>query len=178
MTDKEIWVIFAGVLDSNIARGLNEVLVRAQDAKIEQIHFLIQSPGGNVGEGIYFYNVLRNFPIPVTTYNSGFVGSAGVLAYLGGKRRVTEPTASFMIHRPTSANGHVGDAVYMRSLAASLDIDAARASKVIEIEVLLSDAQIATAKVADLTLTAADAVTARIAHEIGSFVPNGPILRI
>ena len=68
--------------------------------KIEKIHFLISSPGGDVSQGIAVHNYLKHLPIDLFTYNIGIVDSIGVIIYCAGKYRFCDSRARFLIHNP------------------------------------------------------------------------------
>ncbi len=68
--------------------------------KVEKIHLLISSPGGDVSQGIAVHNYLKHLPIELFTYNIGIVDSIGVIIYCAGKMRFCDDRARFLIHNP------------------------------------------------------------------------------
>jgi ATP-dependent Clp protease, protease subunit len=175
---KEVWLTFAGILDLPIARAAFDFFKRAVEDKVQTVHFLIHSPGGNVNDGVCLYNYIRSLPIEVITYNCGHVGSAATTAYLGAKKRVVTSNGVFLIHKTTIGPGLRGGADAIKAAASSLEIDDARTEEIIRTNIRLTPAQLATHAVADLNLTATQAIEAGIAHEIGSFSPNGMMFNI
>lgn len=175
---EKIWITFVGILDLPIARSLTDILTKCKTNGAKEIHLLIQSPGGNVAEGIYLFNLISSFPVPICTYNCGNVGSAATIAYLGGKTRIASSNAAFLIHRATAGGGKVGNSAHMQAVATSLEIDDARTRAILDGVLKLTDAQKAIADTADLTLGANDAVAAGIAHEIGLFSPQGILINV
>lgn len=175
---ERIWITFVGVLDLPIARGLTEVLTQCKVNGAKEIHLLIQSPGGNVSEGVYLFNFFKSFPIPVFTYNSGNVSSAATIAYLGGRKRIASSNSAFLIHRAKVGPGISGNSAQMQSAATSLEIDDARTRAILDATLTLTDAQKAIADHADLNISADDAITAGIAHEIGLFCPVGVLINV
>jgi ATP-dependent protease ClpP protease subunit len=63
-----------------------------------QIRVEINSPGGNVFDGIAIYNALRNHPAEVTTRVDGIAASIASIIFQAGDRRVMNPAAQLMIH--------------------------------------------------------------------------------
>ena len=177
-SQKEIWITFVGVLDLPIARSFVEYITKAIQNQVETVHLLIQSPGGNATEGVFLYNFIKCLPINVITYNSGFVGSAAVLAYLAGKKRIVCPTGTFLIHRAKSGPGHIATSDHMHSVAESLAIDDARAQTIFDDNIQLTEEQKKVFSNADLVLTANDSIKAKFAHEIDYFKPSGLIFSI
>jgi ATP-dependent Clp endopeptidase proteolytic subunit ClpP len=89
------------------------------DLRASAIDLHINSPGGDVFDGVTIYNALRNHPAQVTTYVDGLAASAASFIAMAGQRIVAEPNAMLMIH---DAHGlSLGNAADMRSMADLLD---------------------------------------------------------
>lgn len=89
------------------------------DLKASQIDLHINSPGGNVFDGITIYNLLRAFPATVTTYIDGLAASIASVIALAGDQVIMAQNALFMIHNPS---GMVyGNASDLRATADVLD---------------------------------------------------------
>jgi ATP-dependent protease ClpP protease subunit len=85
----EIW--WLGVNAQDLTRELDAIT--APSIRVE-----INSPGGDVFDGIAIYNALRNHPAYVTTRVDGLAASiASVIAQAGDKRMI-QPAAQLMIH--------------------------------------------------------------------------------
>jgi ATP-dependent protease ClpP protease subunit len=95
------------------------IVATLQELKGTPLRVHINSPGGDVFDGLAIYNALRGYPGAVDTIVEGLAGSiAGVIALAGSS--VTMAKASFyMIHEPHGIA--VGGAPRMRHLAALLD---------------------------------------------------------
>lgn len=79
----------------------------------------INSPGGDVFEGLAIYNALAQRPGSVTTIVDGLAASAASFIAMAGTQRVICPGAMMMIH---DASGLcIGNAADMRELADLLD---------------------------------------------------------
>ena len=167
------WLTFVGVLDLQIARTLVAEFTNAITAGVQRVHLLIQSPGGNVNEGVFLFNHLSSLPIEVITYNSGHVGSAATIAYLGATKRIATKDATFLIHRARASASYAGNADEMAASAASLQLDDWRMSSIVESRVALTKRQLKTIVTTDLVLSCEDAIVAGLVHEIGVFQPEG-----
>jgi ATP-dependent Clp endopeptidase proteolytic subunit ClpP len=87
--------------------------------KSPQIELHINSPGGDVFDGIAIYNVLKNHPAQITSYIDGIAASIASVIALAGKRVVMAGNALWMMHNPVGVK--VGAAEDMRKMADVLD---------------------------------------------------------
>jgi ATP-dependent protease ClpP protease subunit len=86
---------------------------------ITQINLHVNSPGGDVFDGVAIYNTLRRHPASVTTYVDGLAASAASFIAMAGDRVLIEPTGTVMAH---DASGLcIGNAADMRETAGLLD---------------------------------------------------------
>jgi ATP-dependent Clp protease protease subunit len=167
----EVYGVFAGPIDQlAVGRIANAAAISSSNG-VTHVHLAFQSSGGTIGDGIALYNLFRALPIPLTLYNIGSIASAGVVAYLGAVNRMANPHASFMIHRTTSPQ--VGaTSERLRAMMQSVIIDDAR------IEAIYQDAKLNITpeqqdihRIADLWLSADEAIKAALATGIGEFAP-------
>ena len=79
----------------------------------------INSPGGNVWDGLAIYNMLRGRQAPVTTRVIGIAASIASIIALAGDTVEMSEAALMMIHNP--AGMVAGTADEMRKMAAALD---------------------------------------------------------
>ena len=86
---------------------------------VPEIVVRLNSPGGDVFEGIAIYNALVRHPARVTVHVDGIAASIASLVAMAGDRTVVAENAMFMVHRPWTAV--VGDAEEMRRQAGTLD---------------------------------------------------------
>ena len=98
----EVFAIFCGGIEQATAQKVVNSLTIAMGGKVKHVHLLFQSAGGYVGDGVFLYNLFRSIPIELTLYNVGQISSAGVVAYLGAKRRKT--TKNGCITAPIAPN--------------------------------------------------------------------------
>jgi len=84
-----------------------------------ELHVHINSPGGDVFDGIAIYNAIAQRQGPVTTVVDGLAASAASFIAQAGKNRVVSPGSMMMIH---DASGIcIGNAADMREVAELLD---------------------------------------------------------
>lgn len=83
------------------------------------INLHINTPGGNVFDGIAIYNALVDHKAKVVTHIDGLAASMGSVIALAGDVVNMAENAMFMIHNPWSAV--IGDAAAMRKAADVLD---------------------------------------------------------
>ena len=86
-------------------------LVRTM-ASLKNKHILarLNSPGGDVWDGMALYNAFKNHPGGVTTRGEGLVASIASIIYLAGKKREAYQNTMFMVHEPwTGAIGNQYD---------------------------------------------------------------------
>ena len=79
----------------------------------------LNTPGGNVFDGLAIYETLKAFPYPVEARIEGLAASIGSIIALGANRVTMGKASFFMIHRPWSIVA--GDADAMLTEAALLE---------------------------------------------------------
>lgn len=76
----------------------------------EEIHLIIQSPGGQVTAALAILDAMQLCGCDVNTYVFGEAASAAALLASAGKRRFIAPNAEMMIHQPLGgASGQATD---------------------------------------------------------------------
>jgi ATP-dependent Clp endopeptidase proteolytic subunit ClpP len=101
-----------GVMASDFAKDL-------QDVNTSEIHLRINSPGGDVFDGIAIMNALKRHKAKVTTFVDGIAASAASFIAMAGDEIVMSRNAEMMIHDAWGLA--VGNAADMRDLADRLD---------------------------------------------------------
>lgn len=109
-------------------KGITSAWVAEQiisSGKIDQIDVYINSPGGDVFEGIAIYNELKQFPGQVNVFIMGLAASIASVIAMAGDQRVIYDGAEFMIHQASgmtfgTADDHVKQASTLRRLDAKL----------------------------------------------------------
>lgn len=170
--NNELYLTFAGLITLDAARNVSDVFCDAVRLGIETVHLSIQSTGGNAMDGAYLYNLIRNLPLRVVTYNLSNVGSASVLFYLCGEERVVAQEGVFMIHYPYSIQGaNMISPLSAGSLSDSLAVEARRLDSILSSHLTLEEREIAHYKRADLYIGAQRAIECGFANRIGYFSP-------
>lgn len=106
----EIWMF--GVNASDFAQDLDAIT--APKIRVE-----INSPGGDVFDGIAIYNALRAHPAHITTRVDGLAASAASLIVQAGDHRVMLSSAQMMIHNAWGIT--IGNADEHRAMAELLE---------------------------------------------------------
>lgn len=154
----EIWIYeFIGedfwTGDGVTAKGFQKEL---SGIKASQIDLHINSPGGEVFDGITIYNLLKQHAAKVTTYIDGLAASIASVIALAGDEVYMAENALFMIHRPWGIAA--GDADDMRKMADSLDKVAGSILLAYTGKTEKEEADIAELMAAETWMTAAEAL--------------------
>lgn len=78
------------------AKEFNEALAELGD--VDEIHLHVNSPGGEVYEGIAILNSLRRHPATVTAVVDGLAASAASFIAVGADKTIMAPNTEMMIH--------------------------------------------------------------------------------
>lgn len=92
---------------------------KAVENEYDVINVKINSPGGNVWDGLAIFNALNNSEKTINTYNDGICYSMAALLMLAGDNSYANANSLFMIHNVISAVW--GNASQMREEADVLD---------------------------------------------------------
>lgn len=85
-----------------------------------ELHVHVNSPGGDVWDGLAIYNAIAQRSGPVTTVVDGLAASAASFIVQAGKSRIVSPGSMMMIHNASGlCIGNAGD---MRELADLLEL--------------------------------------------------------
>lgn len=87
---------------------------------VKTLNIYINSPGGNVFDGMAIYNQLKRHKAYKTVYVDGIAASIASVIALAGDKVVIPKNAYFMIHKPWSIAW--GTATDFRKMADSLDV--------------------------------------------------------
>jgi len=105
----EIWWLGVNAID---------LIAELDQITASVIRVEINSPGGDVFDGIAIYNALRSHPAKVTTRVDGIAASIASVIFQAGDRRVVQPSGQLMIHNAWTVA--VGDANDLDDVAAIL----------------------------------------------------------
>ena len=116
-SDADIYIYdeigFWGVTAKQFVSDLNAL------GNITHINLHINSPGGDVFEGIAIFNALKNHGASITVYVDGVAASMASVIAMVGDPIIMPENAFMMIHKPWGVSG--GDADDMRDYADLLD---------------------------------------------------------
>lgn len=108
----EDWFSGGGVTAKGFQKELSAI-------KANQIDLHVNSPGGEVFDGLTIHNLIKQHPAKVTTYVDGLAASIASVIALAGDKIVMAENALMMIHNPYGMTR--GDAAEMRRMADTLD---------------------------------------------------------
>lgn len=167
----EVHGVFVGPIDQLCVGRIANALAVASSNKVTHIHLGVQTAGGTVADGVALYNLFSASTIPLTVYNIGSISSAGVIAYLGAPDRAASAFSTFMIHRTTSpAFAFTADRLH--AVTHSVALDDGRTDAIFAAAGLnLTKEQKEIHRIADLWLSAEEAIAANLATEIKEFAP-------
>ncbi len=169
-TPGDVYAVFCGQINEGSVQDLLSNLATAT-GKNQNVHLLFQSSGGSVGDGVCLYNFFKSLSVELTIYNVGSISSAGVIAYLGARRRVTSSRAIFMIHRVAARMGEV-PAMVMKGITKNLILNDERCESILKENVtLLGGQKWSDLDYYDFFFSGKEAVDIGLAHEIGEFSP-------
>lgn len=97
----------------------NDVVEVLSGLDSSDLNIYINSPGGDVFQGMTIYNTLNRFQGKKTVYVDGVCASIASIIAMVGDKIITAPNATWMIHEPWA--GIVGNAAYMRAMADRID---------------------------------------------------------
>jgi len=108
----EDWWTGEGVTAKKLVKELAEL-------DVDLINLHVNSPGGNVFDGVAIHNALKNHKAKVRGYNDGLAASIATVVLLGADEVIMAQNALFMVHNPWGcASGNSAD---MRKYADVLD---------------------------------------------------------
>ena len=114
--DGVLTIRMTGPMDGGILGiSASDVIAKLDAAKEldREVHLIINSPGGLVGEGLALYTEIRALVdkgVKVRTEGRGIVASAAVLPLLAGNQRIVADGTMVMIHNPHLVAMMIGDA--------------------------------------------------------------------
>jgi ATP-dependent protease ClpP protease subunit len=143
-----------------------------QKVRTPNIDLHLNTPGGDVFDGVAIYNALLNHRAEVTTYIDSLAASAGSFIAMAGNQRYIAKTGQMMIHDAHGlAIGNSGD---MRELADLLDMNSDNIAGIYADRAGGTQASWRKAMKAETWYTAAEAVKAGLATEVMSANGQSP----
>ncbi|TGB04696.1 head maturation protease, ClpP-related [Halobacillus salinus] len=96
-----------------------DVMTFLKETESETINIYINSPGGNVFDGLSIYNQLKRQEAKVNVYVDGLAASAASIIALGGDKLFMPKTSTLMVHHAWTIA--LGNAKEFRKVADDLD---------------------------------------------------------
>ncbi|MFE2346479.1 head maturation protease, ClpP-related [Kitasatospora cineracea] len=134
--------------------------------RASEIELHLNSPGGEIFDGIAIMNALRSHPATVTTYVDSLAASIASVIAMGGDRVVMAPNSQMMIHEASSIE--IGNAADMRKMADLLDLQSDNIASVYAAKAGGDVAEWRARMTAESWYTAEEAVVAGLADEVSS----------
>ena len=88
----------AGEINSEMTKQVCFSLSELEAKKVKKLRIDINSPGGDVEDGIAIAVRIKNSPIHITTYGLGQVASSGLVVFSAGNRRIMSPYCMALFH--------------------------------------------------------------------------------
>lgn len=103
-------ILFIGTeINSDVANIINSQLLYLEMENPEkQINIYINSPGGNVSDGLSIYDLFQYVSSPISTTCIGMAASMGAVLLSSGEKgkRFALPNSKVMIHQPLTSLGY------------------------------------------------------------------------
>jgi ATP-dependent Clp protease, protease subunit len=165
---------FTGMIDDDGATRITSALNLALNEGVEEVHLCISSPGGYVHSGIYTYNHMRSLPLKTIVYNTGTVASIAAAVFVGADERHCSQHGVFMIHPTSFPPREAMTATLLQSTLDGALADDARTEAILRERANIPEALLTDRRTRDVYITAADAVTYGLAHDVREFaLPEG-----
>lgn len=98
MEMKDIYVEYNTEICTQSVGMFYEIIEKQFDDDIENLHLLLNSPGGSVRLALGLAHLLEQLPCKVMTYNMHRVDSAAIALFCSGSERFCLPSSSFLAH--------------------------------------------------------------------------------
>lgn len=134
------------------------------------INVYINSPGGEVSEGLAIYTALKRHSARVHTYCDGFACSAASVIFMAGDERIMSDASLLMIHNASTYAS--GDAKKLHKTAQDLEIISAAAANAYRDAVNIEDTKLQDLLDAETWIPPQDALNMGFATKIESYAPN------
>jgi ATP-dependent Clp protease protease subunit len=97
---KDRIILLNGPFDANMGRAIVAQLLLLESMNNDPIKLYINSPGGNITEGMAILDTMKSIESPVHTICIGLAASMGAFILSMGDVRYALPNADIMIHQP------------------------------------------------------------------------------
>lgn len=91
-------ILFSADISPESANKFASILADYAIAGVTKLTLAMNSPGGNVGAGVFLHNVMTTMPYDIATHNIGNVDSIATVIFLAGSMRKANSNSTFMFH--------------------------------------------------------------------------------
>ena len=115
-------IFLFGSIDENTSYAFTNQTLHLMQDKTQPIDIYINSPGGNVLDGLAIYDIIQGCEAPVNLYCISLAASMASIIFAGGEkgRRFILPNSKIMIHEPLINSTPGGSASSIATTAESL----------------------------------------------------------
>lgn len=92
------YISFSAEINASTTEALIALIAQQVNQGTTDVYLMMSTPGGTVMNGLNLYNVLRAFPVNLTTHNVGNIDSIGNAIFLTGRQRYACAHSTFMFH--------------------------------------------------------------------------------
>ncbi len=105
-------IFMSEAVTSNTAKRIVADLLMLDRDNQEPIHFIINSPGGEVNSGFAIYDTIRFIKSPVIVISTGLCASIATIINIAvpKEKRLSMPNTRFLIHQPLISGQIYGQA--------------------------------------------------------------------
>jgi ATP-dependent Clp protease, protease subunit len=114
------YVFFGAEINQQSAQSIIAFLLNIVQQAPDRLILAMNSPGGNVVDGITIYQTMLAMPYPIITHNVGNVDSIANAIFLAGTERYASPASTFMYHG-VGFKGDANERLEENNLKAKLD---------------------------------------------------------
>ena len=115
-------IFLNGPIDAELAIGFMASMIFLSDVSDEPVTVLIDSPGGEITQGMLIYDVIQSIDVPVNMICTGIAASMAAVIFASGQkgRRYILKHSKVMIHEPLISDVYGGSASSVMKISRSL----------------------------------------------------------
>lgn len=142
-------------------------------------HIFMNSPGGNISDALFLYNLLRAMQIRITVHNVGQVSSCAVTVFLAADCRVAARRSSFLLH-PVTRNVHEAiTAARAAGFSQAAAFEETQIGETLRERTQISEEILSLRQARDVYLSSTEALSHGIVHEVADpALPAGAALDV
>jgi len=162
----EIEILLYEQIDAGLGTGAKAVRqqLAAAGSDVAKIHLRINSPGGQIAEGLALHNTLRAHPARVIGYVDGVAASMASVVLMAADEIVIAQNGFIMVHNPM--NAVEGEAEDLRDVAELLDSIKKRIVEIYATRTRLDAAEVAAMMDAETWMDSEEAVAKGFADRV------------